>query len=234
MPAATPRDLLLSPGAFMPAVADRRLFWPPLVAAMAASILFAAVAVPRIDFERAALDAMDAKEGSAQVTPIERDAALQTARRVGTLAAYAGASLGPWVSALAAAFALWLAFKVVGGRPAFPGTFTVAAWGLAPGAIAALLAMPAVLSRRRIAPAELDRLLPASLGALLPAGATGPLASLLWSIDLFSLWAVALVAAGMASVAGVSVRRAAVTVAVLWASHVAVLKVALPALGGAR
>jgi hypothetical protein len=103
-----------------------------------------------------------------------------------------------------------------------------------PGAIAALLAMPAVLSRRRIAPAELDRLLPASLGALLPAGATGPLASLLWSIDLFSLWAVALVAAGMASVAGVSVRRAAVTVAVLWASHVAVLKVALPALGGAR
>lgn len=234
MPAATPRDLLLAPGAFMPAVADRRLFWPPLVAAMAASILLAAVAVPRIDFERAALDAMDAKEGSAQMTPNERDAALQTARRVGTLSTYAGASLGPWVSALAAAFALWLAFKVVGGRPGFPGTFTVAAWGLAPAAVAALLSVPAVLSRARIAPAELDRLLPAAPGALLPAGATGPLASFLWSADLFSLWAVALVAAGMASVAGVSVRRAAVTVVVLWLSYVAVLKVALPALGGAR
>jgi hypothetical protein len=234
MPAASPRDLFLAPGAFVPAVAERRLFWPPLVAAMAASVLFAAAAVPRIDFEKAALDAMDAKGGAAQVTPIERDAALQTARRVGTLASYAGAAAGPWVSALAMGFALWLAFKVVGGRPAFPGTFTVAAWGLVPGVLAALLAIPAALSRARIPPAELERLLPASAGALLPAGTTGPVASFLWSIDLFSLWAVALVASGMASVAGVSARRAAVTVAVLWLSYVAVLKVALPALGGAR
>jgi hypothetical protein len=234
MPAAAPRDLLLSPGAFLAGAAARRLFWPPIVAAMVASILFAVVAVPRIDFEKAALDALDAKGAAVQMTPIERDAALLTARRIGTLASYAGAAVGPWVSALVAAFALWLAFKVVGGRPGFPGTFTVASWGLLPGAVGTLLAIPAALSRSRIAPTELGQLLPAGLGVLLPAGTTGPLASFLWSVDLFALGSVALVAVGMASVAGVSSRRAAVTVTVLWLSYVAVFRVALPALGGAR
>jgi hypothetical protein len=234
MTAASPRDLLLAPAAFVPAMAARRLFWPPIAAAMAAGLLLAAVALPRLDLERAALDRIESRDGGAQPTPNELEGELRTARRVGTLAAYAGAALGPWLSALGVALALWLAFKVAGGRPGFAGTFTVAAWGLVPGAVRALLSVPAALARSSIPPAELGRLLPSAPGALLPAGASGPLASLLWSLDLFSLWAVAIVAAGMAPVAGVGPRRALAVVALLWLSQVAVLQVALPALGGAR
>jgi len=53
-------------------------------------------------------------------------------------------------------------------------------------------------------------------------------------VDLFSLWAVWLVAAGMAGVAKVSRRRALLTVTVLWLAYVAVFRVALPVLAGAR
>jgi hypothetical protein len=232
--AASLREILLAPGTFLPRAAERRFFWPAMAIAMVAAIAFSVAAVPRVDFEKAVMDALDARGGAAQMTPNELEGALSTARRVGALASYGGSVVGPWLSALVAGVALWLGFKVAGGRPGFPGSFTVAAWGLVPGSLRALLSIPAVLARTRIAPEALDRLLPSSLGAFLPAGATGPLAALLWSVDLFSLWAVVLVSVGMAGVAQVSRRRSATTVVVLWLSYVAVFKVALPALGGAR
>jgi hypothetical protein len=53
-------------------------------------------------------------------------------------------------------------------------------------------------------------------------------------MDLFAIWSVWILAAGMAGVAHVPVRRALVTVVVLWLSYVAVFQVALPTLGGPR
>ena len=159
---------------------------------------------------------------------------IEQARKVAALAAYSGAAFGTALSALLAAFGLWLAFRVVASRPGFAPTFTVMCWALLPGAIEAVLGVPALLVRRSVPPEQLATLLPANLGILLPAGTTGPLASFLGAMDLFSLWAVWVVAAGMAGVARVSRTRALVTVTVLWLSYVAVFRVALPALGGAR
>jgi len=223
------RDLLLEPGTFLARAVERRRFWPPLVFGTLAALLFTALAVPRVDFEKAAADALDRK--TEQVTPHDREEALATAHRLGVLGSYAGAVAGTGLAAVLSAFALWLAFKVVGGAPGLPGSLTVVAWGLVPGALQLLLSIPALLTRPRVLPEDLARLLPASLGALAP-GAKGPLAALLWSVDLFSLWSVALVAVGMAAVAGVSTRRAGATVAALWIAYVAVFRMALPALGG--
>jgi hypothetical protein len=153
---------------------------------------------------------------------------------VAALAAYTGAAFGTALSALLAAVGVWLAFQVVGSKPGFPQTFTVMCWALLPGAIEGLLGLPAILVRKTIQPEQLASLLPANLGVLLPAGAGGPLASFLLSVDLFSIWAVWIVAAGMAGVARVSRRRSLVTVTVLWIAYVAVFRVALPALAGAR
>jgi len=225
-------DTLSSPGTFLPWAAERRLFWPPLVAATLVALLFAALAVPRADFEGAAQDAIERQADSAQMSPHEMETTLATARRVGALGAYLGAALGTGLKAAAAALALWLGFKVVGGRPGLAGTFTVACWGLVPGAVELLLSIPALLARPQLPPDEIGRLLPATLGVLLPQGAKSPLASLLWSVDLFSIWAVVLVAIGMAAVAGVSRRRSLLTVAVLWMGYVSVFQVALPTFGG--
>jgi hypothetical protein len=225
---------LLRPATALPDAAGKRQFWEPLLFATAASLLFAILAVPRLDFDRAAADALDRAEGSAQMSPHEREEKIATVRRVGTLATYTGAAFGPALVALAGALGLWLAFRVVGGKAPYAGAFTTMAWGLVPGALESLLSVPALLLRPSLEPDAVAQLLPASLGAFLPSGATGPLANLLWSVDLFSLWVVFVVGAGMAGVAGVSRRRSLVTVAILWLSYVAVFKVALPLLGGAR
>jgi hypothetical protein len=159
---------------------------------------------------------------------------LEQGRKVGALAAYTGAAFGTGLSAVVAALGLWLAFRVVGNKPGYPQTFTVMCWALLPGAIEAVLTIPALLMRGTVRVEQLASLLPGSLGAILPAGMTGPLASFLGALDLFSIWSVWIVAAGMAGVAQVSFRRALVTATVLWLSYVGVFQVALPTLAGAR
>jgi len=213
-------------------LALRRRPFLPLGLATLVALLLAALASPRVDYERAAEEAIDREESSSQLSPHERETALATARRVGSLGAYLGAAAGTGLWAFGAALCLWIGFKVVGGRPDLRGAFAAACLGLVPGAMERLLALPALLSRSRIAPVEVDRLLPASLGALLPAGTRSPLASLLWSLDLFSLLSVAVVSCAMAAVAGVSMRRSLLTTAALWLGYVAVFRVALPTFGG--
>ncbi|HET8725833.1 MAG TPA: YIP1 family protein [Anaeromyxobacteraceae bacterium] len=221
---------LFHPTTQLPRAAEQRQWLVPLLLATAAALLFAIVAVPRIDFEKAAADALDRGEGAAQMTPHDREVKLEQARKVAALATYSGAAFGTAVSALLAAFGIWLGFKVAGGTPGFAQTFTVACWALLPGAIEAVLTVPALLIRGKIHPDQLAGLLPANLGALVPAGVQGPLPSFLGAVDLFSLWAVWIVAAGMAGVARVSRRRALLTTGLLWLSYVAVFRVALPAL----
>jgi hypothetical protein len=225
---------LFHPTTQLPRAAEQRQYWVPLLLATAAALLFSIVAVPRIDFEQAAADALDRTEGAAQMTPHDREVKLEQGRKVGALAAYTGAAFGTGLSAVVAALGLWLAFRVVGNKPGYPQTFTVMCWALLPGAIEAVLTIPALLMRGTVRVEQLASLLPGSLGAILPAGMTGPLASFLGALDLFSIWSVWIVAAGMAGVAQVSFRRALVTATVLWLSYVGVFQVALPTLAGAR
>jgi hypothetical protein len=225
---------LLHPATQLPRAAEERRYWVPLLFATAAALLFSIVAVPRVDVERAAADALDRSDGAAQMTPHDRETKIEQAKKVAALAMYSGAAFGTALSALASAFFLWAAFRVVGARPGFPQAFTVAVWGLVPAAIASLLAIPSLFLRGTVMPEQLALLLPSSLAVLLPAGAKGPLASFLGAVDVFALWGVWIVGAGMAGVARVSPRRAYVTVVVLWLAYVAVFRVALPALGGAN
>lgn len=225
---------LFHPTTQLPRAAEQRQYWVPLLLATAAALLFSIVAVPRIDFERAASDALDRSEGAAQMTPHDREVKLEQARKVAALAAYTGAAFGTAISALVAALGVWLAFAVVGTKPVFAQTFTVMCWALLPGAIESVLSVPALLARGTIQAEQLASILPANLGAILPASVQGPPALFLGAVDLFSLWSVWIVAAGMAGVARVSTRRSLITVTVLWIAYVAVFRVALPTLGGAR
>jgi hypothetical protein len=227
-------DTLVHPARAMPQVAGSGRFLPALVAATAAAVLLSAVAVPRLDFAKAAAEALDRRPDAAQMTPHQREDAVATTRRIGAVAGYATALLGPTLMALGAAVALWLGFKLAGGTPAFRPAFAVASFAQLPGGVRQLLTLPAALRADALDPMLLPRLLPSSAGALLPAGASGPGASFLFALDLFGLWAVALAALGMASAAQVSRGRAAATTALLWLAWVAVFKVALPAVGGAR
>ncbi len=233
-PAQALYQSFVDPGRAMPEIARSGRFLPALLAATAAALLSAAVAVPRLDFARAAHEAIDRGPDAAQMTPRQREDAVAAARKLGALGAYAGALFGPALSALGAAVALWLGFTIAGGKPGFRSTFAVASFAQLPGALQQLLAVPAALRAETIDPVQLPRIVPSSLGALLPPGASGPGASFLFALDLFALWAVALAALGMTQAAQVSRKRAATATLLLWLAWVGVFKVALPQLGAAR
>jgi hypothetical protein len=228
---------LTAPSVGLAGAVERRRSLSALLLSTLAALAFAAVAVPRVDYERAAAAQIDRGPKAAELTPHDREAALATARKVGEIAGWAGAALGPALAAVGAAVSLFLGFRVAGTRPPFRETFAVAAHGLLPVWLGSLLAIPAVLAHAPVRAEELGRLLPSSAAAFLPPRAPAPLAGALGAVDLFALWALVLVATGMARASGATRRRAAIVTIVLYAAWIAIAKVALPALaagGGPR
>jgi hypothetical protein len=205
--------------------AQERRWRLPLILATAASLALATTSAVRVDYRRDVAAALKEKPG---MTPHERQEAITTGRKVAVVGTIAGGAFGPAAAALAVALALWLGFKVAGGTPAFAGTFAVAAHALIPGAVRDLLTLPALLRHQGLSASSLEHLLPSSLAALREQ--PGPLTGLLSAIDVFTLWAVALLAIGMVPVAGVSRRRSTVTTLILFAAWVGIFRVALPQL----
>jgi hypothetical protein len=213
---------LTAPGRGLAAVAERRRMLTALLAATLASLLVAAVTVPRIDFTR---DASRSPEAAA-MTPHELEEAEAQATKIGAVAGWAGAGLGPVFAVLGTGLACFLAFKVAGTKPGLKASMAVSAHALLPLFLARLLTVPAAIAQAPLQPAEVPRLLPSSLAALLPITASPIAQAAASSVDLFTLWALALLALGMARVTGASRWRAGLVVAVLWAAQVAFLKLA--------
>jgi hypothetical protein len=224
---------LTAPALGLASAVERRRSLAAVVLATLAALAFASVAVPRVDYEGAASAELARSPKAAEMTPHDREEALATARKVGQIAGWAAALAGPALQALGVALALFLAFRVAGTRPAFRETFAVAAHGLLPVWLSRLLAVPAALARAPIPAEQVGALLPSSPAGLLPPGAPPALAGALGAIDLFAVWALVLVATGMARASGASRRRAAVVTAVLYLAWVAVARIALPAVAAA-
>jgi len=222
---------IVAPARLLAAAADRRSFLAPLLAATAAALVFAAVVTPRLDFDRPALDALERDPAAAeQLSPHDRDVALAQARKLGAIRSWSWALFGPSLLAGGAALALVVGFRVADARPALRPTLAVTSWGLLPLWARELLLLPAASRMHGVSGADVDAALPSSLAALLPLSAPPRLAAFAASLDLFSLWAVALVAVGMAHAARTTRARAAAVVLVLWAAWVLVARVALPGL----
>jgi hypothetical protein len=225
---ATAAAVLTAPRRGLELVLTRRRSLVAILLATAASLLVAMVAVPRLDFARAAEHKLDMAPAADQAerTPFQREEAIEQARKVGSIAVYAGSAFGPAFSVLAAAFFLWLAFKVAGTSPPLKGTVAVTAHALLPVLLAPLLMLPALVLRAPVDAEALGRLLPSNLAAFLPDQASPVLQAALSSIDLFSFWSLALVTLGMARLTGASLRRAATVVGILWLAQVAFLRIA--------
>lgn len=214
-------DLLSSPARALGDAAERRSVLPPVAVATLASLLLAFALVPRLDFEGAALDQIESSPGAAEVTPHQREEKLLAARKLGTISGYTGAALGTALSVLGISLALWLAFRVAGARPAFLPTLAVTAWSMVPKALEALLLLPAALRAEALPPDAVGRLAPWSGAFFAWQGLRPALASLLGSLNLFTLWSAVLLALGMALVSRVSRGRAGAVVGALWAFLVA-------------
>lgn len=134
--------------------------------------------------------------------------------------AYVFAPLGILVTYLVIAGIFLAAFTLMGASIPYRKSLATTFWGMAPPGI--LLTLLGILMMYIKDPAELS-LNPAdnivtNLGRLVSDKEHPVLASLLGSIDLFSLWTIALLAVGFATVSDgkLTTRRAAVGVVVVW------------------
>ena len=200
----------------------RRRVLSALVVSTALSLLGAALILPVLDAEAVAQRALQP-----DMTPPERELAIEGAVRLHHVMTWAAAALLPTLNALGVSVALWLAFWVAGARATFKQALTVASHALVPQALKALLVALPARAHAPIAPDALPTLLPSSLTAWLPPtlGWPAPLLAAASALDLFTLWTVFLLASGMASASRASRLRTGLVLFVLFAAYVAVFKV---------
>lgn len=206
---------------FVRAVARQRALTAVIVATTL-SLLATALILPSLDAEAVASSAL-----RPDMTPHERTEAIASATKLHEVTTWAAAAVTPTTSAFLLTVALWLGFWAAGARTGFKTTFTVSAHALIPQGLKALLTVPAVLVHAPVTPDQLPRLLPSNLAAVLPVGVTlsTPALAVASALDLFSLWTLLLIGAGMRKASGASPVRTRVVLLVLFAAYLALFKV---------
>lgn len=119
---------------------------------------------------------------------------------------------------LAVALVFLVAFRLAGGEVSYPQSVSATLHAFMPRGLAALLAVPVILSRESLDPAALRRgsFLTSSPAALAPEDTSPAVFALLGSLDLFSVWSVVLLVLGFRTVARVSTGTASAVVGGAW------------------
>ncbi|MFT3712707.1 MAG: YIP1 family protein [Archangium sp.] len=210
------------------AVARRRVL-SALVFSTLLSLLAAALILPVLDAEAVAGNALQG-----DLTPHERELAIENAIKLHHVATWAKAAFLPVVSALLITIAVFFAFWIAGARTTFKATFTVTAHALIPQALRALLLVAPARAHAPIDPDALATLLPSTLAAWLPKTLSlpGPAMAVASALDLFTLWSLFLLGSGMAKASKASTLRTSLVMFVLFASYLALFKVVPAASGG--
>ena len=117
---------------------------------------------------------------------------------------------------------LWVAFKVAGGELGYQTSLAVTLHALAPAAVAALLSIPVVLGSAKLdyQAVKSGSLLASNAAVFAPEDAGPALTSLLGSLDIFSIWTLALLAIGYRIAAKVTRGTAIGVVVGLWIVYV--------------
>lgn len=139
-------------------------------------------------------------------------------------AAVGGAALFAPVLYVVVALLFWVGLRLLGSELDFVRSLAVTVHGFMPFAVAALVGIPVALGREEIAMEELQggQLVASHLGFLASEETGKAMMALLTSADLFSIWAIALLAIGYRVVAKVSRGTALGVVLAIWIVGVAI------------
>lgn len=221
---------LVAPGDTFRAIAARPTWLAPLLVMMVLATVVGGMVTARIDMAQVIRHRLEAAGSQPSLEQI--DQRVETMKKLQPyLAVLQGLIVTPGFY-LVCALLFWMAFKLLGSDLSYKASFATFLYGLLPLALVqALLTIPVIWSRASFTQDEASSgsFLTSNLAALAPEGIGGVARALLASADLFSVWAVVLLAIGYRLVAGVSRATATGVVLGLWLLGVA-LKVALVAI----
>ncbi|HVT56864.1 MAG TPA: YIP1 family protein [Thermoanaerobaculia bacterium] len=215
--------VLIAPVKTFESIAARPTWAAPLLVLVALTAFVSYQISQRMDFEQVVRQQAErAEQRGNAMSPEQMDRMIEMYKKVQPFFAVLQMVVAP-VIYLAMALVFWLAFRFVGGANNFLVSFSVVLHALMPAAVAALIAIPLLQSHGTLTAEEVERgsLLVSNLAVLAPAR-TGPVAlALLGSIDVFSLWTLALLAIGFRAAAKTSKAMTGAVTAVLWLLYVA-------------
>lgn len=214
--------VLLSPGETFRSIEARPTWVAPLLVLMILAGTVSFLVQMKLDPEeavRAQVSKMKVDIPEEQVDKMIRDAESQTPGTKAAGAAVLTAILAASYALLAAIFLALL--RLFESEIDYQRAFATTLYGYAPQALAALISIPILLGRETLTFDEATQgILVSSLAALAPEDASSMLRALLGSLDLFSIWTVALLALGFRVVGKVSMAVSTGIVVLLWLIYI--------------
>jgi hypothetical protein len=205
--------VLFSPDATLASIARRPDWVLPLVILLIMSLGAGVIIAQHVDFGAAAREAMEQNKNA---SPEQIDRGVKMAASIGKVATYLSPVLGA-IGLLIIAGVLLLAFRLFGGEGDFKQAFSVTCYSSMPGVIKSIIMMIIIVAKGGIIPAQqLAILVRSNLGFLADYKANPMAFAVLSSIDIFSIWFLALMIIGFAYLARVSRVKSAVIIISLW------------------
>jgi Yip1 domain len=210
---------LVAPGETFRSIAERPTWLPPLLILALLGGMVSFVLQMRTDPEemvRGQLEAVKVDVPQEQVDKMIEDA---EGRTTGTKAGLAliGAVVQPLIYAVVAVL-FWIGFRMFGSEMDYLRSLATTLHGYLPLAVGSLINLPLMLTRETLTfeEAASGGVLVSSLKALAPEDASTITEVLLGSFDLFTIWALILLAIGYREVAKVSPAVASGIVLLFW------------------
>jgi len=226
--------VLFAPAKTFESIAARPTWLVPLLLFSLLGLGSSFVIGSKVDFREVIVEQIESSPAAGNLTEEQKEKQIDFAERLSTAVLYGAPTVGPWIVYPIVAGIFWLLFKLLGSGIDFKRSLAVVTHGVMPFAVSAVLTVPVVMGQEAIDLEALQSgtLLASNAGAFLPADASATLRALATSLDLFSLWTIALLIIGYRVVAKASRASAAAVVIGPWLLWV-LAKVGLANLGQA-
>lgn len=211
--------VLVSPVKTFEAIAQKPTWLVAFLVLVIVQLGITAVATPKLDMAQEMRQNME-RQGQ-EVSDEQMDEIVERADSFRWIGLASQVVFAPAVYFLMG-LVFWLLLRFVGDSElSYPASMAALTHGFMPWVVATVLSLPLLLGRESVTPTELrSGLLASNLGAFVPEGASPVLKSLLASVDVFSLWTVALLVIGYAAVARTKRSTVAWVVIGLWVLYV--------------
>jgi Yip1 domain len=203
--------VLIAPNETFASIARQPDWVVPLVIILVVSLAAGLIFAQRVDFGAPIREAM---EQNKNVTPDQADRAVRIGTAMAKVFTYASPVLS-LVSLLIIASVLLLAFRLFGGEGDFRQAFSVVLYSWMPGIIKSVIVI-AIVAARNVSASDLATLLRSNLAFLVTMKDHPMLFVLLSSLDVFTVWLLALLIIGLAYVSKFSKSKSAAIVISLW------------------
>jgi hypothetical protein len=225
--------VLVSPGKTFRSIAERPTWAAALILLLIAATAGSVLTSQRMDKEdmrKSIKERMEKSQGG-QASPEQLERAVTMGEKISSVTRWLVPIIIVVVDLLVALL-FFAAFRFFAGSSIpYKTSFAVALHAYMPALVAALLALPLILSRQRITMKEAQEgsILASNLGAFAPESLAPAVRALLSSVDFFSIWTVCLMIVGYRIAAKVSTTAATAVVLSLWILFIA-FKVGMAAL----